>query len=359
LQGQVVRIITKHLGTTIIAYILLVILFLFGLQAFIEFMREFPQMGTGSYGLLRVLEYVPLMLPSDVYQFFPMAGLLGCVLALGLLASHSELIVMRASGLSLVDITLAIAKAAIALILVMLVVGEVLAPIAQKIAIRHKTKAMSDGQTIVTRQGIWMRSDNNFVHIDLVSGDSELQGITRYEFDANRKLKTASYAKSAIYQKGKWMFKDVVQTTIADDKTTSAVFPQQQWELTLSKSLIGMVHVDPDQKSLPQLYSYIKHRKQSGLNAEDYEFIFWQRVFAPLATLIMILLAIPFVFGPLRSVTMGLRMLVGVMVGFSFHILNQFVGPMSVVYQVPPMLAAILPIMIFTLIGGILLSKAR
>jgi lipopolysaccharide export system permease protein len=353
------RIITKYLGTTIITYILLVMLLLLGLLAFIEFMREFTYVGTGYYGLLQVLAYVSLMMPSGVYQFFPMAGLLGCVIALGLLASHSELIVMRAAGVSLVNITAAIAKAAIVLIIIMLVIGEVLAPIAQKIAIEHKDMAMSGGQILLTRQGVWVRSGSNFIHIDLVSSDRELQGVTRYEFDANHKLKTASFAESGAYKDGKWMFKNILQTTFADEKTRNATFPEQQWELTLDRRLIGMAHIDPDQKSLLQLYSYIKHRKQSGLNAEDYEVIFWQRVFAPLATLIMILLAIPFVFGPLRSTTMGLRMLVGVVVGFGFHILNQFVGPMSVVYQIPPVLAAILPSIMFAFIGGVLLFRAK
>jgi len=354
-----VKIITKYLGITIITYILLVMLLLLGLQAFIEFTREFPHIGTGSYRLLQVLAYVPLLLPSDVYQFFPMAGLLGCVIALGLLASHSELIIMRAAGVSLVDITFAITKAAVILILIMTIVGEVLAPIAQKIAVRHRSVAMSGGQALLTSKGTWARSGDSFIHIDLVFGSKELKGITRYEFDANRKLKAASYAASGSYQNGGWLFKDVVQTTFTDEKTTSAAFPEQQWEITLNPRLLGMVHFDSDQKSLLQLYSYIKYRKQGGLNVESYEFIFWQRVFAPLATLIMILLAIPFVFGPLRSSTMGFRMLVGVMVGFSFHILNQFVGPMSVVYQVPPALAAMLPIMIFMGIGGALLYKAR
>jgi len=354
-----VKIITKYLGTTIITYILLVMLLLLGLHAFIGFMREFPNIGTGHYGLLQVLAYVPLMLPFDVYQFFPMASLLGCLIALGLLASHSELVVMRASGVSLINITLAVAKAAIILIVLMTAVGEILAPIAQRIAVRNKTIAISGGQALLTQQGVWVRSGNNFVHIAFVTSNRELQGITRYEFDTDNKLKSASVAANGSYQNGKWIFKDVVQTIFTDEKTKSAIFPQQQWELTLSPRLIGLAHIDPDQKSLPQLYSYIKHRKLSGLNAENYEFIFWQRLFAPLATLIMVLLAVPFVFGPLRSMTMGLRMLVGVMVGFGFYILNQFAGPMSAVYQVPPMLAAILPTIIVMVIGGLLLYKTR
>ena len=353
------KIITKYLGTTVITYILLVLLLLLGLQTFIEFTREIPNIGTGHYGLLQVLTYVPLMLPFDIYQFFPMAGLLGCVIALGLVASHSELIVMRAAGVSLTDITIIVAKASTILIIVMLIVGEGLAPLSQRVAIKKKTIAMSGGQTLLTHQGTWVRSGNNFIHVNFVSHNNELQGITRYEFSADRKLKIASYAKSGRHQNGKWIFKNIVQTTFADDQTSSATLPQQEWQLTLNPSLIGMAQIDPDQKSLPKLYSYIKYRNESGLNTKSYEFIFWQRVFAPLATLIMILLAIPFVFGPLRSATMGFRMLAGVMLGFGFYILNQFAGSMSIVYQVPPILAAILPTIIFMAIGKIMLFKTR
>jgi lipopolysaccharide export system permease protein len=73
----------------------------------------------------------------------------------------------------------------------------------------------------------------------------------------------------------------------------------------------------------------------------------------------MILLALPFVFGQLRSSTMGFRMFIWVMVGFVFYVLNQFVGPMSIVYQIPPALAAILPTLVFAFLGGVLLAKIR
>ena len=115
----------------------------------------------------------------------------------------------------------------------------------------------------------------------------------------------------------------------------------------------------PIKKIFFALHSYIKYRLQSGLDASGDKFAFWQRIFAPFATLVMVLLAIPFVFGLLRNATMGLRMLVGMIFGFGFYILHQFVGPMSIVYHVPPILAALLPSLIFAAIGSMLLFKVR
>ena len=353
------KIITKYISVTIITYVSLVMLFLFGLQMFIEFVREFPNIGEGGYGLYQVLIYVLLMLPYDIYQFFPMACLLGSVIALGLLASHSELIVMRAAGMSLVNISVAVVKAAIVLLVIMILLGEVLSPIAQSTAARIKTKAISGGQALLTQQGVWLYNNHNFININSVSNTKELRGITRYQFGEGLKLQTASYAQSGVYTDGHWVFSNVVQTKFNDAAITSSSFSEQQWPLAFSPKLIGATHVDTDQKSLFELRSYIKHRMRSGLDVSNYEFDFWQRVFAPLATLVMILLAIPFIFGPLRSTTMGLRMLVGVMTGFGFYMLHQFVGPMSVVYQIPPLWAAISPSLIFAVIGIGILFKTR
>lgn len=353
-------ILTGYIRKTLSSMIILVILLVAGVEIFIEFTREFPDMGTGFYGLPQVLAYVPMTLPLNIYKLFPMIGLLGCILGLGLLASHHELIIMRVSGVSVVNIAKAVLKTALLFVIIMVLIGEVLAPLLNNKATTNKTEALSNGQTIMTRLGVWTREENNFIHINKVLATGQLEGITRYTFDSDNKLKTASYAKTAENKDGKWYFNDVVQTNFIDNTSTNSEhFATQQWDVKLKPRLLGMTTLDTDQKSLFELHSYINYQKQSGLGTANYEFIFWQRIFQPLASLVMILLAVPFAFGPLRSATMGLRMLAGIIVGFGFFIINQFVGPFSVVYQVPPILAAILPTLFFALCGGLLLVKVK
>ncbi len=117
--------------------------------------------------------------------------------------------------------------------------------------------------------------------------------------------------------------------------------------------------IDSGERSIPQLYSYIKYLHYSGLRANKYEFLFWQRVFQPLATLVMILLAIPFIFGPLRTVPMGLRIIAGAVTGLGFYIINQFTGPIAVVYQLSPLVVAIMPTLLVTALGIVLLLRAK
>lgn len=353
------KIATSYISKTVITYTMLVMLFLFGLQIFVEFMHEFPSLGEGNYGLHKVLIYVLLMLPYDMYQFFPMACLLGSVIGLGLLSSNSELIVMRSSGMSLVSIASSVIKAATVLIIFMLLIGEVLSPVAQSKAARMKTKAISGGKVLMTKHGVWLYNGGDFINIDTVSSDGNLNGVVRYQLDDELKLKSISRAKTGLYKKEGWVFNNVEATDFKGDRVVSSFSSSKNWLLTFSPKLIGATHIDSDQKSLIALGSYIKNRAHSGLETFTYEFNFWKRVFSPFATLVMILLAVPFVFGQLRSSTTGFRMFIGIMLGFVFYTLNQFAGPMTSVYQVSPMLAAVAPIFIFTAFGCFLLLRIR
>lgn len=351
-------IIHKYLSKTIIHTTGLVVLLLVGLEAFIEFTREFHDMGTGYYGLMQVLAYVPMILPTNVCELFPMAGLLGCIMGLGMLASHSELVVLRASGISISNIAKVVLKCAAFLAVIMFVVSEFIAPMLQEKANTYKTEALGGGQTLVTTNGIWIHNNNNFIHIKKISPNDKIESVTRYAFNGDNKLLLASFAESGEYKNGQWIFHNVTQTNFQDNTTTTQTLSEQQWGFALNPKLLGVTSVDTDQKTLLELHTFIKYLKQSGLNYTQYEFIFWQRILQPFATLVMIMLAIPFVFGPLRNATMGLRMLTGITLGFSFRILNQFVGPLCMVYQIKPFIAAIMPTIIFFVFGVALIHIA-
>jgi lipopolysaccharide export system permease protein len=354
-----IGIIDYYIGTTIATMILLVMLMLLGIDAFIEFTREFQDIGSGYYGLMQVLAYVPMTLPADIYQFFPMVGLLGCMLGLGLLASHSELIVMRASGMSITQITVVVLKTAVVLSVAMVLIGEVLAPFLRNKAVTYKAEAISGGQALLTSEGMWLKHQNNFIHIGKVLSDERLEKITRYVFNDQKQLQSIIFAESADCKDEQCTFNHVTQNDFSEDKVTTTVFGAQPLGIKLKLRLLNLTSENIEQKSLPELFHNIKQLKQNGINVVSYEFNFWQRLFLPLTTLVMIVLAIPFIFGPLRSATMGLRMLVGTMVGFGFYIFNLAVGSFSVMYQIVPFVAALLPTLLAAVTGWIILLYLR
>jgi lipopolysaccharide export system permease protein len=215
---------------------------------------------------------------------------------------------------------------------------------------------MSGGQSIKTSDGIWYRDNNDFIFIKEIAANNELRNIARYRVNTKMQLILTSFAEKGHYENGQWLFYNINQTNIENNNhIVSKKIAKQSWGITLDKNLLGLTKLTPDQMSLNKLKAYLQFRHHNGLTAGLYEFEFWKRLIQPIATMVMIFLAIPFIFGPLRSSSMGFRIVAGVIVGFSFYVMNQFFGPLSLVCQIPAFISALLPTLLFALIGGFLL----
>ncbi|MFN7096332.1 MAG: LPS export ABC transporter permease LptG [Gammaproteobacteria bacterium] len=352
------RILNVYICRTILSTTLIVILALISMDFFIQLMNELDDLGRGNYGILQAMFYVLMELPRDVYQLFPMAGLIGCLMGLGLLASSSELVVMRAAGVSLFQITRAVFIAILIMVTIVTLLGELIGPQTISRGERFKALERSGGQALATTGGIWLRDGTDFIRIQVVQTTHELVGVTRYVFNNQHQMTKISYAAKAHYKHGIWQLQQLQESNIAaDGKVTVKSLPSASWHMQLSPSVLKIAEIDPDEMTLPKLYQWIEYRKQNGLRYNNYALTFWQRILQPLATCVMMLLAIPFIFGPLRSATMGLRLVSGVIVGFGFYILNQVFGPISLVYQLPPILAAVLPMLVFASIGVLFIRR--
>jgi lipopolysaccharide export system permease protein len=315
--------------------------------------------GEGEYGLLQVVIHELFMLPHDIYQFFPMLVLLGGVLGLGALVSSYELMVMRAAGVSIQRIITAVVLAALLLIVIATLMGELIAPRANFIAEKQKSIAQTVGQTIVTNSGIWVHEGNDFIHIERVIGRHQLQGVTRYEFDDNHRMLATYFAKSLDFNKGQWFARDLNKTVVGQDKTESQHQDMAEWNLKLTPSLLSVGMIEADSMSLPKLNQYANYLVENRLESSAFQLAFWQRIFQPLTTLVMILLAIPFVFVAPRATTMGKRILLAVVLSFIFYVLNAFFGEFSIVYRFPPMMAALLPTLLFIVGGSFWVWRSR
>lgn len=347
-----------YVAKTLLGMILISITLLVGLEFLFSFVAEVRHVGTGDYNTTKAVCFILLGLPSHIAELFPMAALLGTLLGLGLLASRSELIVMRAAGLSKGDIILAVCKLAIWLIIFIWFLGEMVAPSLDKFAAEQKTVALSSGQALKTKHGAWIRDGDHFIHIQRIDANGHLEGITRYELNSQMELQKASFARYADYEKDHWILHDIKETLFEKDKTSRNHIAVQNWESHIDPNVLGLMGVkDLDDLSLTGLWQTIRYRKANALDAKPYQLAFWQKISRPLATLVMMFLAIPFIFGPLRSATMGLRMLVGVLVGFAFYTFNQLFGPLTLVYQIPPILGALLPTAFFLGFGLFLLKR--
>lgn len=353
------RLLNQYVIKTVLQTSIIIVIALMSLDFFIQLIGEFRDIGEANYTLTQGFIYVFLLMPRDLYQLFPIVGLIGCLIGLGVLASHSELIVMRAAGMSLFQISFSVILAILMMVFVVTLIGEIIAPISIHYAENLKATDKSAGQAVATQQGVWLRDGPSFIHIESVKDTKHLEGISRYLFSIDHRLTSVAFAKEATYIDHQWQVSDIHQTDLDTKQVTTQTLSLANWAMNLNPTLLKLAQVEPYEMSMPKLWAYIHYQKQNKLRYETSALNFWQRVFQPLGTCVMMFLAIPFIFGPLRSVTAGLRLVAGVVVGFGFYMLNQFFGPFSLVYHFPPFLAALTPSLLFFGVGLTLIRKVK
>ncbi len=340
------QILDRYIGRSVLWSTFITLTVLLTLFTFFAFMDEVGDIGKGNYGTWQAVQYVLLTVPKLAYQLFPVAALIGCTIGLGVLASNSELTVMRAAGVSLGRIVWSVMKVGLLIVIVSLVIGEGIAPVAEERAQTLRSVAKSDKLDLGGRSGFWARDGDSFVNVRNFLPGKRLGGVTLYTFDGEQQLTRMLYAESAVYQDGRWMLENITSSEVSFEGVTVQRIDTESWNTRLSPDLLSVVTVKPNTLSIMGLYDYVSYLRENGLDAAVYEQALWGKAVAPLVTGVMVFLAIPFVFGPLRSVSIGHRILVGTLVGIGFHLLNQMFGYLGLVVGIYPALTAVLPLVL-------------
>jgi len=311
-----------------------------------------------NYQTVEALLYVLLTLPRRIYDYLPLGAFMGCLIGLGSMASSSELTVIRAAGVSIKRIVWSAMKPALIVVMLGIVIGEYVAPPAERMAQSKKAVAQGAGENVASASGIWHREGDTFMHLNAVQPNGVLYGVSLFEFDSDRWLVSASFAKRGIYLGDHWRLEDVTTTRLSDSETSREVHRSLRWESGLSPEVLSVLIVDPEDLPISGLYTYSRYLGEQGLNAANYWLAFWKKVLMPLGTAVMVMVAISFIFGPLRSVTMGFRVFTGLIVGLLFKYMQDLLGPMSVVFGFNPVIAILLPIAVNAMVGIILMRRA-
>lgn len=342
------KLIDIYIGKTVLSSTLMSLFILTCISGLFRFIEQLKSVGKGDYDALHAALFTLYSMPTDIEVFFPMAALIGGLTGLGMLASSSELVVMQAAGLSRFNIVLSVMKTALLMIIAVMVVGEWIAPATQKQAREIRAQAISGGSLISAKQGVWAKDGTSFVNIGVVEDTGRLNTITVYLFDDALNLKEILNASNGIFQEDSWLLSDVTRLTFTAEKISKTSLPELQWQSTLTPDKLGVVTIKrPEYLAIKDLVDYLDYLKANKQDGGRYELAFWRKVFAPITIAVMLFMALSFIFGPLRSVTMGARIILGVITGFSFYTANQIFGPISLVYQLPPVLGALLPSLLF------------
>lgn len=351
----------RYIGKSILGSIFATLLTLVGLSAIIKFVEQFRSVGKGTYDIWQAVAFTGLTIPKDIETFFPMAALLGALMALGNLASRSELVVMQAAGFSRFKIGMAVMKTALPLVLLTMVIGEWGIPQTEQFARDMRARALSGGSMLSMKNGVWAKDGNNFVFVRRVTDDAKLNDIYIYTFDQHRNLTELKHANQASYseEESKWTLRQVNHSMISKDEITTSNRLSEKWETNLTPDKLGAVSLRPTSLSISGLYNYISFLRETGQDVSRFELTFWRKIFQPVSVGVMMLLALSFIFGSLRSVTAGARIVTGICFGFLFYVVNEIFGQMSVVYNMPAVFGALMPSLLFIVMIWWLLSRKR
>ncbi len=351
-------LLDRHLARQVILDTLLVLLVLTAVASLVTFVGEIGSVGKGHYTVLDAGLYTLLYAPGQAYAVFPVAVLLGAMLGLGDLAAHNELMVMRTAGLSVVRLGLSTIAGGLVLLVLCVMLGEFIAPPAQHYADVHRAELTGyDPDALLG--GVWAKDGPLFVNVKQVSARNAARGIYIYRVNAGHRLRSVTQVQTAVFSRGQWRLEGLRETQLTPQGASVRSVPSAEWHTFLSPALLGLLTVNTDSLSARGLYVYVRYLQANGLNADRFIAALWGRVAEPLSLLAMILLALPFVFGPLRSTSTGQRLVTGMLIGIGFYVFNSIFVEIGVVFGLNPVFTAWFPTLLLAVISGVAVSRIR
>lgn len=337
LTGYIVREILK--GSFVAALLLLTLFNLF------TFSDQLKDLGKGHYGLTEIFYYLALTSPSVFYELMPASALLGSLFILGAMGNNRELIAMRAAGLSILGIIRAVMVAGAILVMISLLVGEFVAPVAERAAQMIKVTAVDEGRVVMNvKYGLWLREGKKFINVRKIQDDGSLADISIYEVDEQRHLHYSTHAEKATFQGNEqWKLEGIKQSGVSIEQMTASSQNEQTWQSTVAPDLLDIVVVNSHDLSMYDLAMYIDFLKDNHQKSHEFELAFWGRVVNPLVVFVMLLVSAPFVIGVKRGINVGGRMMIGVVIGMGFNIIDKIVGHIGLIYDLNPPLMAVIP----------------
>jgi len=346
---------SHYIGRHVLIAMVIVIIVLTALNGLFTLLSEISNLRM-HYQLPQAIVYIAMSLPNMALQVLPVSALIGCIIGLGALANHSELVVMRASGLSLFRICWFVIKPALLLIVVGMLVGEYIVPHLQSYADTQRSTERSYNGTY-SEGGLWWRDGNDYIYIGEVKNNI-LKNVDLLLFNDQHQIQKTVHAERVIKKGTGWELQNATSVIYSLSNMKKTFNKTQQWDIHLDNKLLKMAATAPENLSISSLISYVYYMDSQHLDSRLYQLSLYNKIFEPLAVISLLLIGASFIFGPLRSVTMGYRLFMGVATGVLFMLLQSLMAPASIVFNFPPFLAVLFPIILCLAIAIALLRKA-
>jgi lipopolysaccharide export system permease protein len=355
-----VNTLDRYLYRTVLLYTAMAMGVLLTLGALFVFISQQSDIGVGDYRTGDAFLYTFLNLPEQIFELLPIGALIGALMGLGNLAAGSELVVTRASGVSVWRIAWPVGVAGLTLSLMMYGIGEYVAPPMAQFAKREKTTSKLADVSFAGSSSAWVKDGNLILRVQTGEVDQSFGGVSLFELEGSNRLKSIQRAERiSVADPGHWRLHNVATTRFADDHIDSSLVNEVTMRSTVNPDFLGLAATDPDLLTLRGLKSYIDHLRRNNLDPKSYEIGYWSRIARMFAVIIVTLLALPFVFGPLRTTGAGTRTVIGVMLGVVFFLITRTVENGGQLFGMNPALVGWLPTAVIGFATLVAISRTR
>jgi lipopolysaccharide export system permease protein len=312
-------------------------------------------------GTNEIIRYILLRAPQIASQFTPFAALLAIVVTLAALNLSSEIVVMRAAGMSVHRVLRPIGGTCLLIALAHFIFHEAVVVGASarldfweandfKVGLKHDAS---------TRTNLQLTAENEFVFAETasrVNGGVRLGDVVIYDLDEDGLIRSVTEARSAIYTEGAWRNLDA-RRSVASSTEPTARQAAEPWTTSLRPELLFALSLNPDRASMPTLIRQIAQLRRDGADAHAATTSLLSRFSKPMATLLMPLLGAIAGFGVSRQGNQLVRAAGGAALGFIYFVAENLMLAVGKLGVVPPMLGAFFPFALFMIVGfAILLS---
>ena len=355
------KIRERYIAKTLFIHTLVVLLVWLSIYSFFNFLAELNSVGSESYTIVSAFIYIFLQLPEVAYKQASPIILLGCILGMGHLATTGQLLIFRVSGASILKITLLTLKNSLLFILFFIFIGEFLAPISSSFAESTRSNAMGNSSVSLTQNGFWIRDGDNFINVTRNIDGTLFNGITVIEVNSMNKIQRVIKSETALFDGDSLDMSDSEIFSIDESNSFDMISLKERNSynkiVSFDQDLIDSLEKEPEDLSTWTLIKQIRFLSDNKLRSGVFEVELYKRLIQPVTLIAMILLAMLFIFGSTRDVTLGRKIFFGVSLGLSFEMLSRVASAMALGLDFSPFLSSILPSIAVMFISIILLLK--
>ena len=334
---------------------LISLLVLVSIEIFFSFSSEMKYLNEGNYDFGIILKYIFLSIPRSIETMFPYSILIGALLSLGAMAADMEFVAMQSAGIS-------VRKILTIVLLQTFFISTVFYFIVDSVVPKFSSEAESLRNTALKKQsyynknGTWFKNKDSFIKISEIYPDNTIKGISVYTYD-NNQLSSVNYIQSAIFSNGKWSLQEIIKINLNEEPITKERISNMQSDELIDIKLIDIKTDKPYSLTLKDVVRNIEYLDRNNLDASIQEKIFWDKILKPIATVLMLFLAMPYIFGRMRSTNTSKRIVIGLFIGIIFFIISSILPNLGLIIGIHPLISAILPLVVFAILGQFILRQ--